>query len=403
MIPSARRRAAPLAVSALTAPPISSPLLSAPLLTVALLAAALLVAAPAVAQKALWTEGTRDPIVAADAPVTFDAFSRLAARTAPAVVSIETEVGLDEFRGWHPFLERGGDGERFQLGAGSGFIIRGDGYILSNNHVVESAKTIKVHLQDGRIFEAERIGQDPATDLSLLKIDPGAETLPAVPLGDSDRLAIGEWVVAIGNPMGLSHTVTAGIVSAKGRREVRPDDRLRYADFIQTDASINPGNSGGPLFNLRGEVIGINTAINARAQGIGFAVPINMVKTVLPSLRSGGRVERSWLGVQIREVTPELASNNGLDRPRGALVAAVVREGPADKAGLRAGDVIVTFGGKAIDRHDDLPWLASNAGIGQNVTVDVLRSGRRKVMKIVLGRLPAFDRPTERPRMRRPR
>lgn len=359
-----------------------------------------LLAGPAAAQKTLWTDGTRDPIVAADAPVTFDAFSRLAARTAPAVVSIETEVGLAEFRGWHPFLDQG---EGFQLGAGSGFIIRGDGYILSNNHVVENAKSIKVHLQDGRVFEAELIGQDPATDLSLLRIDPGREKLPAVPLGDSDRLAIGEWVVAIGNPMGLSHTVTAGIVSAKGRREVRPDDRLRYADFIQTDASINPGNSGGPLFNLRGEVIGINTAINARAQGIGFAVPINMVKTVLPALRKGGAVERSWLGVQIREVTPELASSNGLDRPRGALVAAVVREGPAEKAGLRAGDLIVRFGGTDIKRHDDLPWLASNAGIGESVAVDVVRNGDPVMMKIVLGRLPAFDRPVERPRVRRPR
>lgn len=360
----------------------------------ALPVALLLLAGSAAAQK-LWADGTRDPIVAADAPVTFDAFSRLAARTAPAVVSIETEVGLEGFRAWHPFLDPG-DNDRYQLGAGSGFIIRGDGYILSNNHVVENAKSIKVHLQDGRIFEARMVGQDAATDLSLLKIDPAGETLPAVPLGDSDGLAIGEWVVAIGNPMGLSHTVTAGIVSAKGRREVRPDDRLRYADFIQTDASINPGNSGGPLFNLRGEVIGINTAINARAQGIGFAVPINMVKTVLPALRKGGRVERSWLGVQIREVTPELATNNGLDRPKGALVAAVVREGPADKAGLRAGDLIVKFGGTDIKRHDDLPWLASNAGVGENVTVDVLRDGSPVAMRIVLGRLPSFDRPRDR-------
>lgn len=359
-----------------------------------------LAAAPALADP-LWTEGTRKPIVAADAPVTFDAFSRLAARTAPAVVSIETEVGLAEFRGWHPFLERGGEGESFQLGAGSGFIIRSDGLILSNNHVVENAKVIKVHLHDGRVFEAKLVGNDPATDLSLLKIEPGGAPLPIVPLGDSEKLQIGEWVVAIGNPMGLSHTVTAGIVSAKGRREVRPDDRLRYADFIQTDASINPGNSGGPLFNLRGEVIGINTAINARAQGIGFAVPINMVKTVLPALSSTGTVERSWLGVQIREVSPELAEVNGLDRPRGALVAAVVREGPADRAGLRAGDVILRFGGRDIDRHDDLPWLASNAGIGENVAVAVVRAGKPVEMRIVLGRLPVPDR--GHPRMRRPR
>jgi len=353
------------------------------------LAGSMLLAAPHIVQaKKLWTEGTRKPIVAPTDPITFDAFSRLAARTAKAVVSIETEIGLAEFRGWHPFVDRDRRDDRIQQGAGSGFIIRADGLILSNNHVVENAKVIKVHLQDGRIFEAKRIGQDPATDLSLLRIDPGSDTLPIVPLGDSDALEIGEWVVAIGNPMGLSHTVTAGIVSAKGRREVQPDARLRYADFIQTDASINPGNSGGPLFNLRGEVIGINTAINAHAQGIGFAVPINMVKTVLPSLEQTGGVERSWLGVRIREVSPELATKTGFDRPHGALIAMVVRNGPADRAGLEAGDIIVRFGKKDIDRHDDLPWLASNAGIGQRIPVSIMRRGAKKTLEIKMERMP---------------
>ncbi|MCB9526900.1 MAG: trypsin-like peptidase domain-containing protein [Myxococcales bacterium] len=352
-------------------------------------------ALPAAAAEPLWTDGTKTPVIDPGAPLTFDAFSRIAARTAPAVVTIETEGDGATFRAFHPFLERGAPDEPFTLGAGSGFIIRDDGYILSNNHVIEKAKTIKVHLQDGREYAARLVGRDPATDLSLLKIDAQGK-LPTVPLGDSDQLQIGEWVVAIGNPMGLSHTVTVGIVSAKGRREVRLDDRLRYADFIQTDASINPGNSGGPLFNLQGEVIGINTAINAHAQGIGFAVPINMVKTVLPALKDKGQVERSWLGIQIGPVTVEQAKTAGLERPTGALVSAVVRQGPAELAGLRAGDVIVRFGDRAIERHDDLPWIASNAGVGETIALDIRREGRERTLRVTLGKMPGFDRDARR-------
>jgi serine protease Do len=334
----------------------------------------------------LWTEGALLTDISDETPVTFGAFSRLAEQAAAAVVSIETEGPSPRREFIFPGF--GGEDMGKRMGAGSGFIIRGDGYILSNNHVVEGARVIKVHLQDGRAFEAALVGRDPATDLSLLKVDSGGAALPVVPLGDSDTLRIGEWVVAIGNPMGLSHTVTAGIVSAKGRREVRPDGRLRYANFIQTDASINPGNSGGPLFNVKGEVVGINTAINARAQGIGFAIPINMVKTVLPQLAGEGRVARSWLGVQIQEVTPSLARSFGLPKPTGALVAHVVSGGPAEAAGLREGDIIVDFDGKPIGGHDDLPWLASIAGIGKTVPVTVHRKGKAHDLQVKLGRLP---------------
>lgn len=343
-----------------------------------------LLAGPAAAER-LWTEGALDTGLGDDTPVTFGAFSKLAERCAPAVVSISTE---SRTRLNHPFFDLP---DRLQRGAGSGVIIRADGYILSNNHVVEGANAVEVRLLDDRTFQAEVIGRDPATDLAVLKIDAKGASLPVVPLGDSDALKIGTWAVAIGNPMGLSHTVTAGIVSAKGRREVQPDGRLLYRDFIQTDASINPGNSGGPLFNIRGEVVGINTAINARAQGIGFAIPINMIKKILPQLAEEGRVSRSWIGVQIGAVGDEVAQSLGMKRPHGAAVMQVVPGGPAAKAGLEEEDVILRFDGKLIDRHDDLPWLASTAGIGRAVEVDILRKGQRRTLNIVLGRLPGDD------------
>lgn len=336
----------------------------------------------------IWTEGAPETGITDETPVTFGAFSKLAKQAAPAVVSIMTRSRVERadptpFFGLRKF---GPTPER--LGAGSGVIISADGYIVSNNHVVEGARQITVKLLDGRSFDGEVIGRDVATDIALIRIEADG-ALPVAPFGDSDRLKIGEWVLAIGNPMGLSHTVTSGIVSAKGRREVQPDRRLRYADFIQTDASINPGNSGGPLFNVKGEVIGINTAINARAQGIGFAIPINMIKQILPQLADDGHVARSWLGVQIQAVTPALAISFGMDHARGALVASVVDRGPAADAGLRAGDVIVDFDGKAIARHDDLPWLASTAGIGKSVDVAVMRQGAEKHLQVRLGELPS--------------
>ena len=341
-------------------------------------------AGPASAER-LWTEGPLNTGLSADTPITYGAFSSLAEKCAPAVVSISTE---SRQRMDHPFFNVP---DRLARGAGSGVIIRADGYIISNNHVIEGANTVEVHLLDDRVFTAEVVGRDPATDLALLKIDAKGVDLPVVPLGDSDAVKIGSWTVAIGNPMGLSHTVTAGIVSAKGRREVQPDGRLLYRDFIQTDASINPGNSGGPLFNLKGEVIGINTAINARAQGIGFAIPVNMIKKVLPQLADQGRVTRSWIGVQIAPVDATVARSLGMARPHGAAVMQVVTNGPAANAGLQEEDVIVRFDGTLIERHDDLPWLASTAGIGRTVNVDILRDGKRRSLGITLGRLPGDD------------
>ena len=347
-------------------------------------------ATPAVAQQ-LWTEGALNTGIRPDSPITFDAFSRLARKAAPAVVAVETEivnagrshVGLPDFFDAPP--QRG-------VGAGSGFIIREDGYMLSNNHVVEGARKITVHFKDGAHYEAEVVGRDPATDVALLKVQlPPGKRLPVVPLGDSDALEIGEWVVAIGNPLGLSHTVTSGIVSAKERRTVRPDGRLRYANFIQTDASINPGNSGGPLFNIRGEVVGINTAISAQGQGIGFTIPINMVKKLLPDLEANGKVSRSWIGIEIQAVTDTLARSFGLDRPKGALVAGVSPGSPAAEAGLQTGDIILEFDGKPIRRHDDLPWLASIAGVGRTVDLNIMREKRRRSMRLTLGRMPGTE------------
>ena len=350
---------------------------------------ALALLSTAVHAEQLWTEGPLNTDLGDDTPVTFGAFSKLAEKCAPAVVSIDTETAQAGVY-FHPIFGEMG-GEDLRHGAGSGVIIRSDGMVLTNNHVVEGARSIKVHLLDGREFEAELVGRDPATDLALVKVKTGGEALPVVPLGDSDVLKIGAWVVAIGNPMGLSHTVTAGIVSAKGRREVRPDGRLRYPDFIQTDASINPGNSGGPLFNLRGEVVGINSAISARAQGIGFAIPVNMIKTILPQLVDGGRVARSWLGVQIAPVSADLAQALGAKKTNGAAVVEVVPGGPAQLGGLREEDIIMKFDGKPIERHDDLPWLASTAGIGKTVDLEVLRGGKPTTLSVKLGRMPGED------------
>lgn len=351
----------------------------------------------------LYTEAALDTGITASTPVTVSTFSTLAKKAAPAVVSIDVEgemPGQDDMPFFSPFGPFGPFGRGFgggggmppeMRGAGSGFIIRADGYLLTNNHVIEHAKGIEVKLLDGRSYTAKVVGRDPATDVALLKVDPGKDALPVVPLGDSDKLEIGEWVVAIGNALGLSHTVTTGIVSAKHRGNVRPDGRLRYADFIQTDASINPGNSGGPLFNTRGEVVGINTAIRADGQGIGFAIPVNMVKTLLPALQADGRVARSWIGIQIQEVTPALATSFGLDRPRGALVASVVKGGPAAKAGLREGDIVTRFDGRPVDKDEELPWLASTAGAGRKVDLEVYREGKPINVALTLEAMPGDD------------
>jgi len=265
---------------------------------------------------------------------------------------------------------------------GTGFIISDDGYILTNDHVVDGADEIKVKLSDGRIFSGTVRGLDPKLDLALIKIEAG-EQLPVARLGDSDRLRIGEWVMAIGNPFGLEQTVTVGIVSAKGR----VIGAGPYDDFIQTDASINPGNSGGPLFNIKGEVVGINTAIIAGGQGIGFAIPVNMAKQVVTQLREAGKVTRGWLGVVVQPLSEDLAQSFGLDRPRGALVSEVVADSPAERGGIKRGDVILEFDGKQIDERNDLPKVVAATPVEKTVKVVVFRDRREQELKIVVGRL----------------
>ena len=262
---------------------------------------------------------------------------------------------------------------------GSGFIIHPKGLLLTNNHVIEEAEQIKVTLNDEREFDATVIGRDPKTDLALLKVESKVD-LPTVPLGNSDALRIGEWVLAIGNPFGLSHTVTAGIVSAKGR----VIGAGQYDDFIQTDASINPGNSGGPLFNTRGEVVGINTAIIAGGTGIGFATPINLVKELVPQLHDQGKVTRGWLGVMIQKVTPELARTFDLPQARGALVADVISDSPAAQGGLQQGDIITKFDGRDIQDMHELPRVVAKTEAGKQVEVQILRQGKAKTLSVTI-------------------
>ncbi|MEE4352934.1 MAG: DegQ family serine endoprotease [Desulfatiglans sp.] len=271
-----------------------------------------------------------------------------------------------------------------QRSLGSGLIIDKDGFILTNNHVVEKADEINVRLSDNREFIATIVGRDSKTDLALIRIK--ADTpLEPLPFGDSDELEVGDWVVAIGNPFGLGNSITAGIVSAKYRQI----GAGAYDNFIQTDAPINPGNSGGPLLNTAGEVIGINTAIFSQSGGsvgIGFAIPVNMAKDLLPQLKEG-KVVRGWLGVMIQKITPELMEKLGLKDDRGALVADVSEEGPADKAGIERGDVIVSFGGKEIREMHDLPYAVASTPVGKKVNVEIIRNGKKKSLKAKVGEL----------------
>jgi serine protease Do len=337
-------------------------------------------------------------------------FGDLSARVSPAVVHVKTvsivnasQRGLrfgarpGPFGPGSPFPELGpfgppAGGFRTE-GTGSGFIIRKDGLILSNNHVVDGAKEIKVILADQKEYDAKVLGRDEKTDLAVLKIDAEGAELPVAELGDSDVLRVGEWVLAIGNPFGLSNTVTAGIVSAKGR----VIGAGPYDDFIQTDAPINPGNSGGPLFNERGEVVGINTAIFSRGGGnvgIGFAVPVNLAKSLLPDLENLGSVRRGWLGVSIQGLTPELARSLGLDEAKGALVADVVAESPAGKAGFARGDVIVRYDGDPVESASALPRMVAATPAGKAVEVEVVRDGKRRDMQVTVEQL-AEDSPSK--------
>ncbi|WP_298268585.1 DegQ family serine endoprotease [Geobacter sp.] len=265
---------------------------------------------------------------------------------------------------------------------GSGVIISAEGYILTNNHVVAGADEIKVRLSDGREFKGEVKGADEKLDLALVKIEV-KDHLPVAQLGNSDEIKVGEWVMAIGNPFGLAQTVTAGIVSATGR----VIGSGPYDDFIQTDASINPGNSGGPLFDTDGRVIGINTAIVAGGQGIGFAIPINMAKEVIPQLEEKGKVVRGWLGVTIQPITPDLARSFGLENEKGALIADVVKDGPAAKAGLESGDVVLEFDGKKIREVNELPRIVAATPVGRTVKVKILRDGKPREVEVTVGRL----------------
>jgi serine protease Do len=270
-----------------------------------------------------------------------------------------------------------------QRGLGSGVIISADGYVLTNNHVVEGSEEIQVKLSETEQYTGKVVGSDSTTDLALVKIE-ASRNLPAATLGDSDRLRVGEWVIAIGNPFGLEHTVTAGIVSAKGR----VIGSGPYDDFIQTDASINPGNSGGPLFNLKGDVVGINTAIVASGQGIGFAIPINVAKNELEQLKDKGKVTRGWLGVQIQPWEPGLAEKFGLKEERGALVGRVMEGEPAEKAGIQKGDVILEVEGRKIKDTKDLLNTVARLEPGQRAKVVVLRDGKEKTLSVELGERP---------------
>lgn len=335
---------------------------------------------------------------ASTAPVVRESFAPLAEKLAPSVVNVKVtkieKAGLDQipFRG-APFDDffKHFFGENFQMpnqrpvqGAGSGVIISDDGYILTNNHVVEGAQEVTVTLADQRDFKAEVVGRDPKTDLAILKISAG-KNLPAAKMGDSNQLRVGDWVIAIGNPFGLSHTVTSGIVSAKGRIIGAGP----YDDFIQTDASINPGNSGGPLFDMNGQVVGINTAIVPNGQGIGFAIPVNTAKPLIPQLVKNGKVTRGYIGVNIQSISPDIAKAMKLGNDKGALVADVISGGPADEAGIARGDVIVAFNGKTVKDSHDLPTMVAATPIGDKATVTVLRDGKEKEIRVKIAELPS--------------
>ncbi len=328
-------------------------------------------------------------------------FVTLAKTLKPVVVNISTKQSAEasDPGSASPFGEQGPGAEfwrRFfgnrlpqerspERSLGSGFIIDKQGFILTNNHVVEKADEILVKLSDESEFKAKVVGNDPKTDIALIKIDAKRE-LPAAPLGDSDTLEVGEWIVAIGNPFGLDNTVTSGIISAKGRHIGAGP----YDNFIQTDASINPGNSGGPLINLHGEVVGINTAIYSETGGsigIGFAIPINLAKQLLPQLKDRGKVTRGFMGVSIQRVTPAIANSLGLKEAQGALIADITAKGPADIAGMKSGDVIVTFDGKEIKDANDLPILVANTALGKTARVKVIRDGKELVLAVTISEL----------------
>lgn len=324
------------------------------------------------------------------------AFSDIVNTVSPSVVNISTTKVIRKDTGpffddpffdfFSPFHDFGGPKKWKERSLGSGVIVSPDGYIITNNHVVEKADEIKVTLFDKRMFKGRIVGADPKTDVAIIRID--GSKLPVLSWGDSDKLQVGEFVLAIGSPYGLSNTVTMGIISAVGRANVGIAD---YEDFIQTDAAINPGNSGGPLVNIRGELIGINTAIFSRTggyQGIGFAVPSNMVHSVMDQLIQKGKVTRGWIGVTIQDLTPELAQQFGLKKSQGALVSDIVKDSPAARAGIIRGDIIVEFNGKEVKDVSSLRNLVSQGKAGSNITLKILRSGKELTVQVNIVELP---------------
>lgn len=325
-------------------------------------------------------------------------FTQLVAQASPAVVNITATRQVPTGLPSRPQQEVPELFQRFfreyerrstpRPSTGSGFLISTDGYVLTNHHVVEDAEEIVVALSDRREREAELIGADPVSDLALLKID--AVDLPVVSIGSSEALKVGEWVVAIGSPFGFELSVTAGIVSAKGRS--LPDEMGNYVPFIQTDVAINPGNSGGPLFDLKGKVVGINSQIFTRSggfMGLSFAIPIDVAMEVVEQLKDKGQVSRGWLGVQIQRVDRDLAESFGLDRAAGALVTRVFADSPAEAAGIREGDIITEFGGRAIDLSSDLPHVVGRFKAGTDTEVKVVRTGESLTLSVKVGELEA--------------
>lgn len=328
-------------------------------------------------------------------------FTELIQDASPAVVKINTIERAkrmsnrqavpqdipDIFR--HLFEPRGQQEE--QRSMGSGFIVSDDGYILTNNHVVEGADEISVRLSDHREYTAVVVGTDPRSDLALLKVD--AKGLPELTFANSDNLKVGEWVLAIGSPFGLDFTASAGIVSAIGR-SIPTERNENYVPFIQTDVAINPGNSGGPLFNLDGKVVGINSQIYTRSGGsigLSFAIPSNVAVDVIEQLKNKGRVDRGWLGVAIQEVDRDLAQSFGLSRPSGALIQQIEPGSPADKSGLQVGDVILKFAGKNIEKSGDLPHVVGSVAPGKSVPVELMRAGKKVTTKVTVGQLNGGD------------
>lgn len=339
------------------------------------------------------------PVLAAG-PFDGNPVAEIAREASPAVVNIDTETMVKQSMspfGNDPFFRQffGEEYERFSRvvpmrGKGSGFIVSKDGYVLTNNHVVDRADKITVSLSDGRSLEGKVVGKDPTFDIAVIKIE--ADELPVLEMGDSEKTEVGQWVVAIGNPFGLEHTVTVGVISAKNR-SVHAGN-VNFDGFLQTDAAINPGNSGGPLLDLDGEVIGINTAIVPYAQGIGFAIPIDMARDVMDDLVKYGKVNRGWLGVYIQQVTPEFAEAYGIHATNGAVVSDVIPGSPADQAGIRRGDVIVSIDDKDIKTHRDVSATIRRHLSGDKVAIGIERSGSSRTLSVKLGEIPGQETET---------